>query len=705
MPDLDHLEAFYRDKLWRSLPEIYRALDSKEVDAQGPLFELVARIGSQAAVVRRSLDRLWDDQSIETSDDWVIPYLADLLSTNLVAGLDARGQRLDVAKTIYYRRRKGTVAMLEELAADVTGWDARVVEAFRRLGRTRHGFDPAIGRPADAVDPAGALALQLAQGLVGPVSGTPLGGFADLRDAYAATLSRSAFDESFHAADLRRGVGAVGWYDIPRLLVFQWRLTSFGVEQATPVEDSACPGQYTFDPSGRDVPLFAMDAREGASGPDRVGPSAEWQAPTPIGRLMLTDQLRRLQQPLAPGDMDKLYPASLAVFRQQGGFFDLVDDVSLLRLFPTIGRFIVDSTIQAGPFRVDYHVGFPSTIGAGPYDRRVAGRPGAKPPSPELSAIGGGTAFGTALAALGATGTTTIGDSLTYTSAVPVAGIVDVTIRAANRRRPLIRLAGAPSPADWVLTGSPGSRLALEGLWVAGADVILRGRFDQVRIVCCTLDPGDAGPTNGTFGVAADGRALSPTHLFVEGSVRELLVDRSLVGPVRVRAGGSIERLAVVNSIVQAVWAESAIRQPVGEADLSRCTVMGTARLHRVNVSESVLDDEVQVDDTQHGCVRFSAWSTGSVLPRKYESVEIRPQSPLFTSRIFGRPGYGQLLDSVDQAIVAGGTDATIAEGAEDGSEMGAYARERVPIKRRSLAIKFDEYMPLGLTPVFIPVT
>lgn len=704
-PDPDRLEAFYRDKLWQSLPAIYRALDSESVDTSGPLRELVARIGVQAAIVRRSLERLWDDQSIETSDDWVIPYLADLLSTNLVDGLDARGQRLDVAKTIYYRRRKGTVPMLEELAADVTGWEARVVEAFRRLGRTRHGLDPAIGRPADAPDPAGSRALQLAEGLVGPITGTPMGGFADLRDPYGATLTRSAFDEDFHAVDVRHGVGQVGWYDIPRLPVFLWRLTSFGVRQATPVAVSGCAGHFAFDPSGRTVPLFAADAREGATGPQRAVAASEWQEPTPIGRLLLADQLRRLQQPLAPEDMDKLYPASLAIYHLQGAFFDLVDDLSHLRFFPEIGRFSVDNTLQGQTLRVDYHVGFPSTIGAGPYDRRVARQAALPQPLPATTVSGGVGALAGALGALGATGTVTIADSLTYTQAAPVAGITAVTIRSTNRERPLIRLAGAPNPADWVLTGTPGRELVLDGLWVAGADVILRGRFDRVRIVCTTLDPGQAGATAGTFGVAVDGRSLVPTRLFVEGSVRELHVERSLVGPIRVRANGSIERLVVVDSIVQSLWAEVAIRQPTGDADLSRCTVMGSAHVHRLNASESILDDVVEVDDTQHGCVRFSAWSTGSVLPRKYESVEIRPRSPLFTSRIFGRPGYGQLLASVDRAIVSGTLAATVSEGAEDGSEMGAYARERIPIKQRSLAIKFDEFMPLGLTPVFIPVT
>src|SRR5205823_11270833 len=41
--------------------------------------------------------------------------------------------RADVAKTIYYRRRKGTLPMLEELARDVTGWAAHAVEFFQLL--------------------------------------------------------------------------------------------------------------------------------------------------------------------------------------------------------------------------------------------------------------------------------------------------------------------------------------------------------------------------------------------------------------------------------------------------------------------------------------------------------------------------------------------------------------------------------------------
>src|SRR5262249_12697453 len=136
MPDdRDHYQVYYADKLWNLLPEIYRTLDSDTFGVKGPLRELVDRIGVQAAILRRSIDRLWEDQSVESCDDWVVPYTGDLLATNLVASLDGRGQRLDVANTIYYRRRKGTLAILEEIATDITGWDARAVEFFRRIGR------------------------------------------------------------------------------------------------------------------------------------------------------------------------------------------------------------------------------------------------------------------------------------------------------------------------------------------------------------------------------------------------------------------------------------------------------------------------------------------------------------------------------------------------------------------------------------------
>ena len=130
---VDGFDTYYAERLWQLLPAMYRTADSDGVDAVGPLRELINRVGAQMAVIRRSIDQLWEDQSIETCADWVIPYIGDLLATNLVNNVDPGRQRLDVAKTIHYRNRKGTVQIVEELGRDVTGWTARAGEGLRRL--------------------------------------------------------------------------------------------------------------------------------------------------------------------------------------------------------------------------------------------------------------------------------------------------------------------------------------------------------------------------------------------------------------------------------------------------------------------------------------------------------------------------------------------------------------------------------------------
>ena len=297
----DGYAEYYAQRLWALLPAVYRTDDTDASGAPGPLRELLNRIGGQVAVVRRSIDRLWADQSIETCDDWVIPYIGGLLGTNLVNGLDARGQRLDVAKTIHYRRRKGTLAVLEELARDVTGWDAHVVEGFRRLARTRHGLDPMVGPAAfPGSSPADVAGVLQHEGLTGPLTGTPAGGLADLRSAHDAALSGSPFDESFHMADLRAGRGAVGHFGIQKLLVFLWRLTSFPVAGGTPVQVAGCPGLFTFDPTGRQVPIFLPPAADPDTFADTWTSAYEWQVPGPITRSLEQAMASPATSPPAP---------------------------------------------------------------------------------------------------------------------------------------------------------------------------------------------------------------------------------------------------------------------------------------------------------------------------------------------------------------------------------------------------------------------
>jgi hypothetical protein len=131
---------------------------------------------------------------------------------------------------------------------------------------------------------------------------------------------------------------------------------------------------------------------------------------------------------------------------------------------------------------------------------------------------------------------------------------------------------------------------------------------------------------------------------------------------------------------------------------------------HELEVSECILQQLATVDNLQGGCVRFTAWASGSALPRQYESVTIAQGAPLFTSTDFGQPGYSQLLPTADLQILpapaTGGAPAnTISAGASDGSEMGAYARDKNPIRANALLLKLQEYMPAALVPVIVDVT
>jgi hypothetical protein len=157
-----------------------------------------------------------------------------------------------------------------------------------------------------------------------------------------------------------------------------------------------------------------------------------------------------------------------------------------------------------------------------------------------------------------------------------------------------------------------------------------------------------------------------------------------------------------LETVFPLAFADLALGTSSGAVSLSRCTVLGQTATHRMDVSESILDDVAIVEDAQHGCVRFTAYAKGSNLHQPYRSVLVPPVGPLFVTRNFGEAEYARLRRDADRAILSSTVDQTILGGAQNGSEMGAFSLERVSLKKRGLALKFVEFMPLGTTPVFI---
>src|SRR4051794_31191701 len=119
------------EELYRLLPSIYRQRDEEQPGK--PLHALLSIIAEQVSLIEDDIQMLYENWFIETCDSWVVPYIGDLLGTSFYYAnkSDSIDRRSFVANTISYRRRKGTVFVLEQLAKDITGWGAKAVEFFQ----------------------------------------------------------------------------------------------------------------------------------------------------------------------------------------------------------------------------------------------------------------------------------------------------------------------------------------------------------------------------------------------------------------------------------------------------------------------------------------------------------------------------------------------------------------------------------------------
>lgn len=233
-PPRDGYDIYYAEKLWSWVPEVYRTRDA-EPPANGALRALVEVIAAEAAILRRDVDRLWDDQAIELCDDWAVAYLGALVGARPLSRADPRGSRVAAAQAIAYQRRKGTPTVIGMAIRDIGGVGGVVVEAFRRLTRFPHRLD---------ID-------SIAWGLV---TDSPGGGFARMKSPRIDWLTDSAFDEVAHFPDPRRLRGPLGRYGLRKvnLHLFPW----FSQQIDLPTRQRIGPERFTIDPSGRDVPLF-----------------------------------------------------------------------------------------------------------------------------------------------------------------------------------------------------------------------------------------------------------------------------------------------------------------------------------------------------------------------------------------------------------------------------------------------------------------
>lgn len=680
------------DKLYQLLPALYRIRDSEQ---GGPLRALCAVLAEDIAVLRENLDQLYDDQFIETCADWVAPYIGDLIGYRTLHGVTARTRsvRAEVANTIAYRRRKGTATVLEQLARDVTGWNARVVEFFQWLETSQYMNH---ARPTNVVTP-------------------------DLRHWEALERRDTAFNSLAHSVDVRRIDTQQGRYNIPNIGLFLWRLDAFLLRRspAFRVDDE----RFLFSPLGSNVQLFTRPQSEA----DITHIAEPLNVPEPISRRVLDRYL------------DLYYGPQLSLFVEADNMVTAVGDVQVCNLSddgvswahlpvskvsidPVLGRIAFPPGTAPVNLRVTYHYGFSMPTGGGSYERS------------KTFALGGGFAVVTqgqslqaALTAAQAGGIVEIGDSGRYqeTLTMAVSAAAKVEVRAANEHRPTVVLGG-----DWSISLAPGSELTLNGLLITGGRVRVTAAGGVgtriLRLRHCTLVPG--------LGLTREGEPLSPAEpsLVVERAGTQVEIDHCLTGGL---VSVDSTEVSITNTLVDATEPTSvAFAAPDGLAaggvlTIVNTTVIGKVHTVRLDLASNTIfaaalaasdawAHPVLSDQNQQGCCRFSFVPLNSIVPRRYRcqpdlavdaalqeadqpkgsltdpetlAVTVATQArvrPAFTARRYGQPAYGQL---------AGHCPEEISRGADDESEMGVFHDVFGPQREYNLTIRLQEYLRFGL--------
>ena len=693
--------SFDLETIYALLPAVYRTRDAEAGERNGPLKALLAVIAEQVAGLEENIEQLYDDQFIETCADWVVPYIAELIGYRPFDPRlqDALGSnRADVADTIRLRRRKGTAAVLEELAVAVTGWDAAVVEFFQRLAVTQYlnhvRVDPPGGDADRLLDQPGTASIRRADRL--ERVGTP-------------------FDPVSHTADVRAIGGrhgpnsARGYWNIPAVGIFLWRAGSRRLTDSPAFQVDG--RRFLFDPLGADTQLVCAARRDD----DVATLAGPLEVPLPITRRVLRSHLADLY---GPG-------RSLTV--QRDGHVLTLDEVQACNLSdtgpvpdtspwahpahdrvaidPVLGRISFPEAVGGAEIRVTFHAAGLSDLGGGEYDRQERLGPATAP----VRRVPGDRAdLAQALADLGGAGTVELSGSGRHAGPARLSVSADgrLELRAASGSRPLLRLGG-----DLVIDGGDGGEVTLAGLLIEGGRIVVPAavdgrpnRLQSLRLVDSTLVPGRALTRTGEPAGIASSLEVEAPHVSVQ-------IERSIVGAVRV-AGES--RIALSHSILDGLGPQEVAYAAPGAAgtagtaaggDLAveSCTVIGKVNAEVLAVSNSIIHARLAPADAwtvpvrasrrQSGYLRFSYVPVDAQVPPRHACV---PRAPAEADALV--PRFGSLrYHSAAYAQLHASSPCEIRTGADDSGEMGAYHDRYAPQREAGLWTRLDEYLRFGL--------
>lgn len=723
------------ERLYHLLPTLYHQRDLENGQA---LRALMAVLENELQVIEADTAATYNNWFIQTCDLWVIPYIADLVGARDMSQVKYlfSTQRRQVANTIAYRRRKGTLAVLEHVLRDATGWLVRAVESSQTVASSQHvGFmRPGLSLTVDVRQPA-ALAY-----LAGPSSQVP----------------RTVDIHSVTAGQADMGLSGTN-----QVRLFFWRLRSYLMRNspahATGKTEPVRHHFYTFDPLGRDIPLF--NYTQFISGIDQR--AADIHMPLRLTREALAVDLQHYEEKyherpeherppnsayygperglnvsvpvvenntptfknIPPGavmSMDLSEWPGEAVLRHWAQHKDVAIDVRLGRLA------LLKPLAHPGEIKVNYCYGLSDEIGGGPYRRSIELTDAEKQSSFQCD-VAKGTVTNTLKQALdewekyyrdeynagrpNPSGVIRILDNGVYGNNVVVRlpPGAQLAIIADNGVRPTIGWIGyvtvipvhapttqsshgvkdtARGKAVKPIGSSTGRQLLLHGLLVSSGVHISAAKQSLIKdkltvsIGHCTLMQNGL---KATLEEVADAQGL------------EIDIDHSMVGPLYLPA--AVARLSVTDSIIDhagrgAGYAIAGNNQgAIGPAvDLQRVTVFGQVHAAQVTACDVIFTRRViapnpPLPDRQ---VQFSYVPAESITPagESYRPVSKTLLPPVFTSTQFGDPAYARLSDDCPLDIRGG---------ASDGSEMGVFHELHSLEAEANIPALLEEYLPFGL--------
>jgi hypothetical protein len=716
--------------IYSLLPAVFRTADAAQ---GGPLQALFEVLESQHQLVKDNVWQLYQDQFIETCAPWVIPYIGQLIgySTVYTAALSSPDSRAEVANTIGYRRRKGTLVAMEQITHDVSGRATMAVEEFKRLATTLSLRDVRPWSKATA-DIRSGCALEDQWGPFNRLNRT-----IDVRNITPRVQPPPppGTPPAPDPTPLDMTIHGGGRFNIPEVAVWMWRWQSWAIANAPAF--SLGNGGYFFSSLGGPIPLFQTVPEE----------------PAPFAYLItepdVPEPIRRQQACANPANF---YPSSLQLIADgqpvpveqivfanlnelPGGRVCTVPD-GTIAIDPELGRIQYAADVPLpGDLRVDYNYGAPAAIGGGPYDRTPnVVQPGTQAGSVFANsaslfwAVVGSAQYPTLESAVAAwnqlppnsAGTIVLQNfenyeiDLTGANAIQIPAESSLLIASAQ-----IALNGAPewNNACATLRGNieivappvalgpdglalPVGTVQISGVWLSG-QLILSGDEASVQVADSTLVPGIA--------LDANGQAAQLGEPSVTGSALSftLCLSRVVAGPIALPSTCSAR---ICNGIVDAgsefrpAFAGIDSASPGATLHVENSTVIGRVWAEAIRLASNTIFyarlgrrdpwlAPVWAARVQVGCVRFCWLPAGSIAPRQYQCIPPDAASEpaleaTFVTLRFGLPGYCLLSGDVPMAVW---------KGADNGSQMGVYYQIQETEAVSNIQIRSAEYLPADL--------